>query len=1200
MTCQELYKGHLINHVTNYLDTETRKLNPFKSMGRFEILSLGSKIKHCNEAIQKYEELKTVEPHPFMVDLMNNIEEEFILPTNNYRERLRILKEEESQAVNRLDIEKRNVIKDKENELERWLVERRKSLQLLINKHKRIIDSKPELDKLFHTYKINASEVTVDYESITMAELEELIDIASTACDVTISNKKISEKITSIFYLPAIKGFSDTEQDKVFKAVYFAILIILGLFLKPYFLSVVSLGYFISMFGNLYKVYEKEDLLKLAYALTSSLDFESVIKQNKEYDDLLLELDSLRIYDNTKEKLKVSESFKPRYLELSKENPELLLNEERECYARNLDNIKKQFDDAYSTAHRNWANLCTSYLIDIDSMRKYFNELKENSKFLGSDISESRVLSLSMKLGVGKFDGEIVSEASAELPLKNILFSYKNEDEKLAQIDFMKLLLCNMLCNIKEKYLSVVIYDYKDLGRDFAEFYRSEISEYVSAVHSDFKKLLEKSVNESKKNMVLFGRNTIQHFNREAESVGKVTKDYKLIIILSTEEELYQNKMFKSFFEYSAELGTIVWLLGKDESTLEEKKAKKVREFYSGMVRSDTYGQILADGVYIGGYDYPIEAYMYNPKLGSMSINTLVRAIEENRVDILPYEEGFREKYIPDDKIWTFSTNKGIEFHFGLLDGDPLMGLPVVVGDDAVHGLMAGATGSGKSATLNNIIANLLHMYSPEELELVMVDFKNVEFVMYTGESQIPHAKIIAGTKDGEYALSIFDYLIDETKRRTKLYSELKLQKNEDYNNHMIRTGHPEKCLPRILCIFDEFQVMFTEVDDRALDKIKSRIVTLSKVARFCAIHLFFTSQSMSGTMSADILDQFKLRAALGCSSDTSMQLIGNPAASIEIKSKGFIITNLGANDAKNNKMWRIPFIDNNYIKHYLKKLRAKCTDEGHINRDAPFYDESRVHSGTELTEFYDNNPHLKNDSTLFIMGERTSFSENRVPNNFKLLRDDGEHIFVTAFERQSMLNMANTFIENIKQHSSAILIITACDRDSVTLLNLEERVDEKFKCMLDTTLTAVDHLETLEHLIEHRSTNIELIYNPIYYLGLYWDKLSGLGRDEDYRNRVRERFTAVLQKASILNIHLIIFAKDTKEFRGLKNLFSYRIASFSAEMDSLNILDSSKATKISNDFALFQFGSIEWKFKIYNFPLYGKLEDREIKLMRD
>ncbi|MCL2576421.1 MAG: FtsK/SpoIIIE domain-containing protein, partial [Defluviitaleaceae bacterium] len=82
--------------------------------------------------------------------------------------------------------------------------------------------------------------------------------------------------------------------------------------------------------------------------------------------------------------------------------------------------------------------------------------------------------------------------------------------------------------------------------------------------------------------------------------------------------------------------------------------------------------------------------------------------------------------------------------------------------------LMAGQSGSGKSATINQVIANLLHMYSPSQLTLIMIDFKNVEFNMYTGDLLIPHAKIIAGTTDGEYALSIFDYLMAEMNSRKK------------------------------------------------------------------------------------------------------------------------------------------------------------------------------------------------------------------------------------------------------------------------------------------------------------------------------------------------------------------------------------------------------------------------------------------------
>src|SRR5205085_12267728 len=84
----------------------------------------------------------------------------------------------------------------------------------------------------------------------------------------------------------------------------------------------------------------------------------------------------------------------------------------------------------------------------------------------------------------------------------------------------------------------------------------------------------------------------------------------------------------------------------------------------------------------------------------------------------------------------------------------------------AQHVLIAGKTGSGKSTLLHALITNLSLLYSPDEVELYLIDFKKgVEFKMYATEA-LPHARVIAIESEREFGLSVLQRLDAERKHR--------------------------------------------------------------------------------------------------------------------------------------------------------------------------------------------------------------------------------------------------------------------------------------------------------------------------------------------------------------------------------------------------------------------------------------------------
>ena len=114
---------------------------------------------------------------------------------------------------------------------------------------------------------------------------------------------------------------------------------------------------------------------------------------------------------------------------------------------------------------------------------------------------------------------------------------------------------------------------------------------------------------------------------------------------------------------------------------------------------------------------------------------------------------------------------------------------------------ISGETGSGKSNFLNDIIISLLLKNSPEELQLILIDSKNVEFNIY---NEIPHVYNKKNITDINTSLI---YLKEEMKRRRELFASNNVKRIEDYNSNS------QELLPHLVLIIDE-----TELPDNCVD----------------------------------------------------------------------------------------------------------------------------------------------------------------------------------------------------------------------------------------------------------------------------------------------------------------------------------------------------------------------------------------------
>lgn len=163
------------------------------------------------------------------------------------------------------------------------------------------------------------------------------------------------------------------------------------------------------------------------------------------------------------------------------------------------------------------------------------------------------------------------------------------------------------------------------------------------------------------------------------------------------------------------------------------------------------------------------------------------------------------------------------------------------------HLLIAGATGAGKSVTLNAIICSILYKASPEEVKLIMVDPKRVELGLYEG---IPHllTPIVTDPKRASNALK---WAVNEMEARYRKLAALGVRNIEQYNRQVYEMtsptlfddpAEPLKPLPYIVIAIDELADLMMI----ARSEVETSIARLAQMARAVGIHLVLATQRPS------------------------------------------------------------------------------------------------------------------------------------------------------------------------------------------------------------------------------------------------------------------------------------------------------------------------------------------------------------------
>jgi hypothetical protein len=403
--------------------------------------------------------------------------------------------------------------------------------------------------------------------------------------------------------------------------------------------------------------------------------------------------------------------------------------------------------------------------------------------------------------------------------------------------------------------------------------------------------------------------------------------------------------------DLTAEAVHLEWVAGVERQRAPNEASKRCQEpFLDGkLLPRDPRPEKVPDTFLFGRFRWRYPAFEHlslaldRPPTAER-FNDVVRAAGRAAKDSMKVEVPFEQVAPAENEYWTGNCAKELVVPIGRAGARRLQ--PVRLGKGtSQHLLVCGKTGSGKSTFLHAFITNTALMYSPDEVEFYLIDFKKgVEFKTYATH-HLPHARVIAIESEREFGLSVLERLDEELKRRGDLFRAAGVQDLPDYRAHVgaasraaqeatqgpSRQEGPTR-MPRVVLVIDEFQELFVEDDKLAQDSalLLDRLV---RQGRAFGIHVMLGSQTLSGaySLARSTTGQMAVRVALQCS-ETDAHLIlpdeRNEAARF-LSRPGEAIYNDQNGLLAGNHPFQVVWLPESQRIGYLKQIESKSREQG-------------------------------------------------------------------------------------------------------------------------------------------------------------------------------------------------------------------------------------------------------------------------------
>ena len=778
---------------------------------------------------------------------------------------------------------------------------------------------------------------------------------------------------------------------------------------------------------------------------------------------------------------------------------------------------------------------------------------------------------------------------------ESLAIIYEDGDRYNA-LNFLKYLLLQNIVHCEPGLVKLHFMDSRDFCVDVKDMIvNNERLTNKYTTPAEIGDCLTNAVNEvQNRNLeVLRKYTTIEEYNKVMFSQDANLLGYEIIINLNTTKEQLLDVKHQALVKQASSCGIIVINL-IDASLFQEQTQEKDRQALLQVISKHEkqlqFGKnTLIHGIQLQPNTTFIPIQLDKDKIVSV-MDGLGKELEAKKPKALMLSEHRERNY---NKMWNKIPTQGIDIQMGNLNGEKDKPVLIKLDNATPHGLIAGRSGSGKSVALNNIIMSICHQYSPDYVQIIGLDFKGTELLLYGKPYAMPHFRVVSATHDPNYVISIFDDLQGEMEARNKMYQDIlgvkdyeeysKLDKKTvwdkitDTSNKKLQTLMNSKngktliqsmtknrkypILPRILFVIDEFAEMFLIQGD-APAIIKAKLKSLSKIGRSAGVHMLFASQNMEGTVSEDILEQFQLRICLPCSKNVSKSLIGNDKSAFI--DRGYCIVNDRPEEGdKYNQLVKVPFDKTDNLKEQIKIYFDNGKRLGYTE-SVPIFDENEVFEERDLmrhvlrfTKLYEKN--------VYIIGESLVYQRRPVPVTMSLEFKERQNLSITAINRDLLNNLFGTVVENLKRKDYTFVVQNT---DDVTKEKYDQYYlnDTRDNCKLYCNGSSVVNLQaTLESTFRSRrdqyAKDSKVALPPCYFVLHGMENMEGFGIQG--RCRLQDWLAENLLELNKYNVYFIFTSVNIKSYRSLLPYITHFLTGKLEERDSAYLPDKvNKALK--------------------------------------
>jgi DNA segregation ATPase FtsK/SpoIIIE, S-DNA-T family len=566
---------------------------------------------------------------------------------------------------------------------------------------------------------------------------------------------------------------------------------------------------------------------------------------------------------------------------------------------------------------------------------------------------------------------------------------------------------------------------------------------------------------------------------------------------------------------------------------------------------------------------------------------------------------------------WTNNTRDGIKIPLGRAGATKLQYLDLGKGT-AQHVLVVGKTGSGKTTLLHILITNLALTYSPDELELYLVDFKTVGFTPYA-TYQLPHARVVATHSEREFGLSVLQGLNAELERRKNIFSKSGVQDISQY-----RTAQPGARMPRILLLVDEFQEFFTQ-DDRVAQDATLLLDRLVRQGRAFGIHVMLGSQTLAGayTLARATIGQMAVRVALQCEEGDSRLVLSddNPAARL-LSRPGEAIYNAANGLVEGNNPFQCSWLPDEELDDYLDQVQQFAQQRRYVpswrqivfdgNKNADVTDNSALNDALQAPTWV-----TPQKVVPVWIGDPIAIKE---PTAVQFRSQAGNNLLIVGQQEEVALGMLLTALFSLAAQytpDTARFYVADFSPVDAPYVDLLPRVGQlllhKTKVVKRRDLLPVitEIADEVEDRMEAEDGQRPPIYLFIYGLQRARDlrpeedfSYSSFSNDAPAVPNPARRFSSILREGPELGVHTLTWCDTLTNLnrtleRGALREFEVRAVFQMSQEDSMTLVDSQAASKLGPYRALLfseETGRVE-KFRPYSLPTEEWLQQAAYQL---